>query len=87
MFVTVISIYGKEDIKVPGNKLIKTKDRGVKYPLIPGHEIAGKIETVGDKVIGFSKNDKVLVFPWIGEGICPCMYNRVKKIFVITLDH
>jgi propanol-preferring alcohol dehydrogenase len=23
------------------------------------------------KVLGFSKNEKVLVFPWIGEGLCP----------------
>src|SRR6266516_6108633 len=50
---------------------LKTTDRGVKYPLTPGHEIAGTIESLGDQAEAFSKNDKVLVYPWIGEGLCP----------------
>lgn len=50
---------------------MKTTDRGVKYPLTPGHEIAGIVDTMGEDVEGFAKNDKVLVFPWIGEGLCP----------------
>lgn len=54
-----------------GGQVIKTTDRGVKYPLTPGHEIAGIIESVGEDVEGFTKNEKVLVFPWIGEGLCP----------------
>src|SRR5207249_6930978 len=37
----------------------------------PGHEIAGTIESLGDQAEAFSKNDKVLVYPWIGEGLCP----------------
>src|ERR671929_66471 len=55
----------------PGGQLLKTTDRGVKYPLTPGHEIAGIVESMGEEAEGFSKNDKVLVFPWIGEGLCP----------------
>jgi alcohol dehydrogenase, propanol-preferring len=62
----------------PHGLFLKTTDRGVKYPLTPGHEIAGTIESMGEEVEGeivgeklFSKNDKVLVFPWIGEGLCP----------------
>jgi propanol-preferring alcohol dehydrogenase len=55
----------------PGGQLLKTTDRGVKYPLTPGHEIAGVIDTLGEQAEGFSKNEKVLVFPWIGEGLCP----------------
>jgi alcohol dehydrogenase, propanol-preferring len=54
-----------------GGELMKTTDRGVRYPLTPGHEIAGIIESTGEDVIGFSKDEKVLVFPWIGEGLCP----------------
>lgn len=54
-----------------GGELIKTTDRGVKYPLTPGHEVAGIIESIGEDVVGFSKEEKVLVFPWIGEGLCP----------------
>src|ERR687885_133602 len=59
----------------PHGLFLKTTDRGVKYPLTPGHEIAGTIESMGEEVGGeivgeklFSKNEKVLVFPWIGEG-------------------
>jgi alcohol dehydrogenase, propanol-preferring len=50
---------------------LKTTDRGVKYPLTPGHEIAGIVDSLGEQVEGFSKNEKVLVYPWIGEGMCP----------------
>ena len=55
----------------PGGQIMKTTDRGVKYPLTPGHEVAGVVENMGEEVEGFTKNDKVLVFPWIGEGLCP----------------
>jgi alcohol dehydrogenase, propanol-preferring len=55
-----------------GGELIKTTDRGVRYPVTPGHEVAGIIESIGEQdVSGFSKDEKVLVFPWIGEGLCP----------------
>jgi propanol-preferring alcohol dehydrogenase len=50
---------------------LKTTDRGVKYPLTPGHEIAGIVDSLGEQVEGFSKYEKVLVYPWIGEGLCP----------------
>jgi len=53
-----------------GGQFIKTTDRGVKYPLTPGHEVAGFVENVGEDVEGFVKNEKVLVFPWMGEGLC-----------------
>ncbi|SRR5579885_197247 len=54
-----------------GGQFMKATDRGVKYPLTPGHEVAGTIESMGEMVQGFAKDDKVLVFPWIGEGLCP----------------
>jgi alcohol dehydrogenase, propanol-preferring len=54
-----------------GGQIIKTTDRGVKYPLTPGHEIAGTIESMGENVQGFAKDQRVIVFPWIGEGLCP----------------
>jgi propanol-preferring alcohol dehydrogenase len=54
-----------------GGQQLKTTDRGVKYPLTPGHEIAGIVDSLGEQVEGFSKNEKVLVYPWIGEGMCP----------------
>lgn len=54
-----------------GGQFMKTTDRGVKYPLTPGHEVAGIIESIGEDVEGFTKTEKVIVFPWIGEGLCP----------------
>ena len=55
----------------PGGQLLKTTERGVKYPLTPGHEIAGIVDSLGEEAEGFTKKDKVLVYPWIGEGLCP----------------
>ena len=52
-------------------QFLKTTDRGVKYPLTPGHEIAGTVDSLGEEAEGFTKNEKVLVYPWIGEGRCP----------------
>jgi propanol-preferring alcohol dehydrogenase len=56
----------------PGGQFLKATDRGVKYPITPGHEIAGIIEDIGEGAQEFfKKNDRVLVYPWIGEGLCP----------------
>jgi len=56
----------------PGDTFLKTVDRGVKYPLTPGHEIAGFVEDIGEEGRGkFNKDDKVIVYPWVGEGLCP----------------
>ena len=52
-------------------QFLKTTDRGVKYPLTPGHEIAGIVDSLGEEAQGFTKHEKVLVYPWIGEGLCP----------------
>jgi alcohol dehydrogenase, propanol-preferring len=54
-----------------GGQPLKTTDRGVKYPLTPGHEIAGIVDSLGEQVKGFVKDETVLVYPWIGEGMCP----------------
>lgn len=58
----------------PDGEFLKATDRGVRYPLIPGHEIAGVVEEVGEEVSSlnlFKKNSKVVVYPWLGEGMCP----------------
>jgi len=52
-------------------QFMKVTDRGVKYPVTPGHEIVGTVEEIGDGVSGIAKGDQVLVFPWIGCGECP----------------
>ena len=55
----------------PQGLFMKVEDRGVKFPLTPGHEVAGTIDEIGESVTGFQKGDKVLVYPWMGEGTCP----------------
>lgn len=55
----------------PAGVFMKVEDRGVKFPLTPGHEVAGTVESLGEYAEGFNVGDKVLVYPWIGEGICP----------------
>ncbi len=52
-------------------QFMKVTDRGVKYPVTPGHEIVGTVVDVGSSVTGISKDDEVLVYPWIGCGECP----------------
>ena len=53
-------------------QFMKVTDRGVKYPVTPGHEIVGIVEELGDdNTSNISKGDEVLVFPWIGCGECP----------------
>ena len=57
-------------------QFLKTTDRGVKYPLTPGHEIAGIISDMGEDAKdmakeAFRQDQKVMVYPWIGDGLCP----------------
>ncbi len=59
---------GYEGIK---GEIMKVEERGVKFPLTLGHEIAGRIENIGSDVKGFKRGERVLVYPWIGDGICP----------------
>ncbi|WOV93301.1 MAG: alcohol dehydrogenase [Candidatus Nitrosoabyssus spongiisocia] len=54
-----------------GDGFMKVTDRGVKFPVIPGHEITGVIEKVGADVVGFSIGEKVLIYPWLGDDDCP----------------
>src|SRR5919206_3764186 len=64
----------------PEGVFMKVEDRGVKFPLTPGHEVAGTIDEMGESVTGFSKGDKVLVYPWIGEGTCPACRSGEENI-------
>jgi D-arabinose 1-dehydrogenase-like Zn-dependent alcohol dehydrogenase len=44
--------------------------RGATLPLTLGHEIAGIVEAVGEKVESVKKGQQIVVFPWIGCGDC-----------------
>jgi propanol-preferring alcohol dehydrogenase len=53
-----------------GDGFMKVTDRGVKFPVIPGHEIVGIVTEIGSAVQGIAVGDNVLVYPWIGCGNC-----------------
>ena len=50
MFVIVIYIYGKGGYDLGDGQFMKVTDRGVKYPVTPGHEIVGTVEDLGSDV-------------------------------------
>ncbi len=50
---------------------MKATDRGVKFPVTPGHEVVGSVTQIGTSVSDIKIGDQVLVYPWIGCGICP----------------
>ncbi|MDO3628377.1 zinc-dependent alcohol dehydrogenase family protein [Mucilaginibacter sp. BT774] len=49
-----------------------------KLPLIPGHEIIGRVMSAGKKVTGIKENDLVGV-PWLGYTCGKCKYCRQDK--------
>jgi propanol-preferring alcohol dehydrogenase len=44
-----------------------------KLPLVPGHEIVGRVEEIGDRVAGFQAGDRVGI-PWLGWTCGECEY-------------
>ncbi|MEI7014760.1 alcohol dehydrogenase [Leptospira licerasiae] len=56
--------------KIGGEEKLFVKDRGVKLPLTPGHEVVGKVLKVGSNVHSVSVGETKLVYPWIGCGSC-----------------
>ncbi len=54
-----------------GDGFMKVTDRGVKFPVTPGHEVVGEVEKIGESVKDIQIADTVLVYPWIGCGQCP----------------
>ena len=51
---------------------------GVKLPIVPGHEIVGVVEQVGDGVKDFATGDRVGV-PWLGYSCDQCRFCRERK--------
>jgi len=54
------------DLKIVTGKLAAI----IKLPHIPGHEIVGRVESVGKKVEGISEGDKGVAYFYIGCGVC-----------------
>ncbi len=54
-----------------GDGFMKVTDRGVKFPVTPGHEVVGIVEKIGESVKDVKIGDTFLVYPWIGCGECP----------------
>ncbi len=61
-------------------KRLMLKDRGIPLPLTPGHETAGEIISVGDKVTDRKVGEMVLVYPWIGCGQCRVCRNGYENL-------
>lgn len=51
---------------------------GIRYPVIPGHQVVGVIEKLGEGVSGFSVGQKVGV-PWLGLSCGVCRYCKEGK--------
>ena len=48
------------------------------YPIVPGHEIIGKIFKIGKNKNGFKEGDKVCVYPLITCGSPECCGNSIS---------
>jgi propanol-preferring alcohol dehydrogenase len=48
---------------------------GIKYPIIPGHEIVGRVELLGEGVAGLERGQRVGI-PWLGHTCGTCPYCR-----------
>ena len=48
-----------------------------KLPIVPGHEIVGRVSAVGDGVDGFEIGDRVGI-PWLGHTCGSCSYCRAQ---------
>ena len=54
-------------------------ERGAQLSMTFGHEIAGIVEAIGDKVKNVSIGQQVIVFPWIGCGDCMACYEDRER--------
>lgn len=48
------------------------------YPIVPGHEIVGRVAELGEGVIGFALGQRVGI-PWLGHACGTCPYCRAGK--------
>lgn len=55
--------------EIGGGKELRFEDRGVKPPLVLGHEIVGKVAARGPEA-GAVPKGRIAVYPWVGCGKC-----------------
>ena len=54
---------------------ISGQQPGVRFPLVPGHEIAGRVDAIGDRAGDFHPGDRVAV-GWFGGNCGHCVACR-----------
>ena len=54
-----------------GGKMSSLERAGTKLPVTMGHEIGGEVVEIGPDAQGVKLGDKVIVYPWLGCGVCP----------------
>lgn len=52
-------------------RMLTLEERGVRLPLVLGHEPIGRVAALGREAKGVAIGDTRLVYPWIGCGRCP----------------
>merc|ERR550534_146714 len=56
-----------------------TANPNYQFPIVPGHEIGGVVQSIGSQCnqdeLDFKIGDEVVLFPWIGCGNCLFCYN------------
>jgi propanol-preferring alcohol dehydrogenase len=54
-----------------GGKMSSLERTGTQLPVTMGHEIGGEVVEIGPDAQGVALGDKVIVYPWLGCGVCP----------------
>jgi propanol-preferring alcohol dehydrogenase len=89
----LVGVERERPIALPGELLIKVRACGVcrtdlhiadgelpdaQWPIVPGHEIVGVVEGIGDGVERLAVGDRVGV-PWLGYSCGQCRYCRERR--------
>lgn len=54
-----------------GGRMLTLEERGVRLPMVLGHEPIGRVVAMGGEAVGVAVGETRLVYPWIGCGRCP----------------
>lgn len=67
--MTAVAVCGSDPKLLSGES--RADNMPPRYPFVPGHEGAGVVEAVGDKVWTFKPGDRVAAEAHLGCGVCP----------------